>query len=133
MVTLKTKKLLEQKNLVMELEEEKNYVILRWIGFQTEDDIYKSGEKILEIFKKLDCSKILNDNTEVRGPWNKASEWTSNVWFPRMIEEGGLKKFAWVFPENVFASLSASKAMPNTDLVSKFNSHKAAENWLMGE
>lgn len=131
MEAVKTKKLLEQKNLVMEHAEEKNYVILRWVGFQTEEDIYRSGEKILEIFKKLDCSKIINDNREVRGPWNKASEWTQNVWFPQMIEDGGLKKFAWLFPENVFAELSATKAMPDNELIKKFQGFSAAENWLM--
>jgi len=131
METVKSKRLLERKNLIMEHVEDKNYVVLRWVGYQSEEDIYQAGEKILEIFTKMNCNKVLNDNREVRGPWNKASEWTQNVWFPRMIEEGGLKKFAWVFPENIFAELSAKKAMPNNQLVSKFDSYYAAEEWLL--
>jgi len=122
--------LLERKNIVVEYNEKINYVYLRWRGFQREEDIYESGEKILEIFKGLDCRKILNDNREVRGPWNKASEWTQNYWFPNMIE-AGLQKFAWVFPENLFAELSATKAMPNSDLIHKFDTYEAAETWLM--
>jgi hypothetical protein len=78
-----------------------------WVGFQKEEDIYEAGEEVLKMFKKMDCKKILNDNRGVRGPWNKASDWTQNVWSPNMIE-AGMQKFAWVFPDNVFAELSAS-------------------------
>jgi len=123
-------KMLEKKNLVVEYIEEYNYLYLRWIGFQREEDIYESGEEILKIFKNMNnCHKILNDNREVRGPWNKASEWTTQVWFPSMIN-AGLEKFAWVFPDNVFAELSASKAMPDTELVRKFDTYQSAEEWL---
>lgn len=122
-------KLLERKNLIVEHNEEKNYLYLNWVGFQKEEDIYEAGEEVLKMFKKMDCKKILNDNRGVRGPWNKASDWTQNVWFPNMIE-AGLQKFAWVFPDNVFAELSASKAMPNNELVHKFDSYEAAEKWL---
>ena len=121
--------LLERKNIVVEYNEKLNYLYLRWIGFQKEEDIYQSGEKILEIFGGLDCHKVLNDNREVRGPWNKASEWTQTYWFPKMIE-AGLQKFAWVFPENLFAELSATKAMPNNELIHKFQTYESAEKWL---
>ncbi len=122
--------LLEQKNIVVEYNEKLNYLYLRWIGFQKEEDIYQSGEKVLEIFKGLECNKVLNDNREVRGPWNKASEWTQTYWFPKMIE-AGLQKFAWVFPENLFAELSATKAMPNNELIHKFQTYESAEKWLV--
>ncbi|MCG8308936.1 MAG: hypothetical protein MI975_16190 [Cytophagales bacterium] len=121
--------LLKKKNVIVEHDKQQNYLYLNWVGFQTEEGIYEAGEDILEIFKKLDCSNVINDNREVQGPWNKASEWTQSYWFPAMIK-AGLKKFAWIFPDNVFAELSASKAMPNTEVVHKFYEYEAAENWL---
>ncbi|NMM48994.1 hypothetical protein [Marinigracilibium pacificum] len=131
--TFKTAKnhkvLLERKNLIVTHNVEENYVYLRWVGFQKEEGIIESGEEVLKIFQKLDCKNILNDNREVKGPWNTAAEWTLNNWFPRMIQ-AGLTKFAWVFPENIFAELSAAKAMPDNELVKKFNSYIEAEQWL---
>ena len=122
--------LLKRKNIVVEYNDEVNYLYLNWTGFQTEQDIYESGEEIIKIFAGLSgCSKVLNDNRQVNGPWNKASEWTQNYWFPEMIK-AGLQHFAWIFPDNVFAELSASKAMPNTEMVHKFDTYQSAENWL---
>ncbi|MDW7695039.1 hypothetical protein R9C00_29390 [Flammeovirgaceae bacterium SG7u.111] len=123
-------KLFEQKNVVVEYDNVNNYLYINWIGFQREEDIYKAGEAALKIFQGLDCTKILNDNTNVKGPWNKAAEWTQSYWFPEMIK-AGLQKFAWVFSENLFAELSATQAMPNTDLVHKFSTYEKAEEWLL--
>lgn len=108
----------------------KNYLYLEWIGFQQETDIYESGKEILEIFRNMECSKVLNDNRRVIEPWNKASEWTQNYWFPEMIK-AGLEQFAWIFPDNIFAEISAQKAMPDTDLIRKFSSYEEAETWLI--
>ncbi|QCK16343.1 hypothetical protein [Mangrovivirga cuniculi] len=123
------KVLLKRKNIIVEHNKELNYVYLRWVGYQKEADIKESGEEILKIFKTMDCKDILNDNREVKGPWNTAADWTVNDWFPRMID-AGMQKFAWVFPDNIFAELSATKAMPDNELVKKFNSYNEAEAWL---
>lgn len=122
--------LIEKKNIRVEYNDVHGYLYLNWIGFQKEEEIYEAGEEVLKKFRSLNISRILNDNREVRGPWNKASEWTQTYWFPELIK-AGLKQFAWVFPDNVFAELSASKAMPNTDLVHKFSTYKEAEDWLI--
>ena len=124
------KELINKKNVVLTYHEEHNYVYLNWIGFQREQEIYDSGEEILKVFKTLDCHKVLNDNREVIGPWNSAAKWTQNYWFPEMIK-AGLQYFAWVFPDNVFAELSATKAMPDNEMVRKFLDEKTAESWLL--
>lgn len=122
--------LLSKSNIEVTHHTTKNYLHLNWKGFQREEDIYESGEEILKIFQDLDCSKILNDNREVEGPWNKAADWTQTYWFPKMIE-AGLQQFAWVFPTNLFAELSATEAMPDTELIRKFHSYAKAEEWLI--
>jgi hypothetical protein len=90
----------------------------------------KSGAVILDLFQQKKCSKVLNDNTEVTGPWQEAAEWTANVWFPDMIS-AGLKHFAWIFSPNIFAELSARKAMPSSNVVKSFGSYQDAYDWLI--
>lgn len=123
------KVLLSKKNIEVIHNVEQNYLYLNWKGFQKEEDIYESGEEVLKIFRKMNCSKVLNDNREVKGPWNKASEWTQTYWFPEMIK-AGLQQFAWIFPDNVFAQISASQAMPDTEMIHKFKGYDQAELWL---
>lgn len=124
------KELLSKTNITIIHDTEKNYLYLNWTGFQEEQDIYDSGEEVLKIFREMDCSKVLNDNRQVIGPWNKAAEWTQTYWFPEMIK-AGLEQFAWVFPDSIFAELSAEQAMPNTEMIHKFKTYEKAENWLV--
>ena len=127
---IKGESLLREKNLEVTYDPTNNILFCRWIGFQNKEKIMDGGNKILAIFKKkTNCSKILNDNTEVTGPWQDAAEWTVTHWFPEM-EKSGLKYFAWIFSENIFAQLSAKNAQPSSNVVTTFNSANEALEWL---
>jgi hypothetical protein len=101
-----------------------------WIGFQNKESIMKSGGTILSLFGELGYNKLLNDNTLVTGPWQESAEWTSTVWFPDMIR-AGLKHFAWIVSPNLFADLSAQKAMPASGVVKVFNTYAEAYAWII--
>jgi hypothetical protein len=45
--------------------------------------------------------------------------------------DAGLKYFAWIFSPNIFAELSAIKAMPASDVVTSFNNYDEAYAWLI--
>jgi len=124
------KPILKEKHLEISFDASTNILYCRWIGFQNKEKIMDGGDKILKIFKeKTNCSKILNDNTEVTGPWQDAAEWTANVWFPSMAS-AGLKHFAWIFSDNIFAELSAKNAKPDGEIVTTFKSKHEAITWL---
>lgn len=118
------------KNIEISFDEQNKILHCNWIGFQNKESIVKSGGDILNFLKKKGCSKVLNDNTQVTGPWQEAAEWTATEWFPAMIN-AGLKHFAWIFSTNIFSELSAKKAMPSSDVVKSFNSMKEAREWLI--
>ncbi|MGB3180650.1 MAG: hypothetical protein WBB45_04635 [Cyclobacteriaceae bacterium] len=118
------------KNIEINYSKEGNFLYCNWLGFQNKQSIMESGAKILEILKSKNITRILNDNTKVTGPWQEAAEWTSTVWFPQMVE-AGLEKFAWIFSTNIFAELSAKKAMPESDIIKSFNNLHDAKVWLL--
>ena len=123
----------KEENLEISYDTSTEILFCRWKGFQNKEKIMKSGNTILDVFKKkTNCSKIFNDNTEVTGPWQDAAEWTATEWFPAM-EKAGLKHFAWVFSPNIFAELSAQKAQPNSDIVRTFKSREEAHEWLKSQ
>lgn len=122
--------LLKAKNLEITYDPASKYIYCNWIGFQNKQSIMDSGGTILDVLKKKGASKVLNDNTLVTGPWRDAAEWTATVWFPDMIN-AGLRHFAWVFSRDIFAELSAKKAMPANDIVKSFNDLEEARQWLI--
>jgi hypothetical protein len=120
------------KNLEISYDPENRFMYCNWIGFQNEESIMSSGAVILALFAKMGISKVLNDNTLVTGPWQNAAGWTSREWFPEMIRLG-LKHFAWIFPPNDYATLSAEKAMRHSTVVKAFSSYDEALQWLLAQ
>lgn len=104
----------------------------RWIGPQTREGIMSSGATILKLLKQNKITKVLNDNTEVNSPWTDAAEWTSCEWFPNM-KKAGLQHFAWILSGNIFAELSAKKAMEGSEAVMIFYSFQEAQAWLRAQ
>lgn len=102
----------------------------RWIGYQTKHGIENAGGIILDLIKQKQIKKILNDNTLVVGPWHHTADWTHNVWFPAVID-AGLKHFAWVLSQNMFASISAKRAMIPSPVIKSFKTYEQAHNWLL--
>jgi hypothetical protein len=117
------------KNLEISFDPSSKVLVCNWIGFQNKENIMNSGAVILDLLKKKSTSKVINDNTNVTGTWQDSSEWTAKEWFPSMMK-AGLKHFAWIFSPNIFAELSAKKAMPASDVVKSFGTFKEANEWI---
>ncbi|MBT1688897.1 hypothetical protein KK078_20175 [Fulvivirgaceae bacterium PWU37] len=125
--------LYDASNVRIEYQEESGILVCVWIGFQTDEQIAVTGQVILDLIHERRITKILNDNREVIGLW--ADEWTRDVWFPK-VRESGVKKFAWIFSENIFARMSARRAAiagtttrPLT--IRDFRTTDAAMKWLL--
>jgi hypothetical protein len=109
-----------------------NILYCRWRGIQRTEGIMSAGMEILGITKTKGISRILNDNREVRGPWLNAATWASEEWFP-LMQQAGLKHFAWILPRNLFAEVSAIVAMRHSKVVSTFKSYDQAHQWLLSQ
>ena len=81
-----------------------------WIGYQNFDSVKKGCLIMLDLLKKNNCSKVLNDNTNVLGNWSEASDWGGTVWFPEM-QKAGLQFFAWIYSASTFSKLAAHKSL----------------------
>jgi hypothetical protein len=117
-------------NILISLDPDTRIMFCRWIGHQSKAGVQESGAIMLQLLKDNKIQKILNDNTEVSGPWIDASQWTAGEWFPEIIG-AGLKHFAWVLSRNIFAEISAKKAMPDSEVVRSFYSSAEAYKWLL--
>lgn len=124
--------LFKAKNIEISYDPANKYLYCNWLGFQNKESIVKSGGIILDLLKQKRVTKVLNDNSQVTGPWQDAADWTVKEWFPNMIKSG-LKHFAWIFSPNIFSELSAKKAMPGNEFVKSFNDYRDAQTWLISQ
>lgn len=103
-----------------------------WTGYQNMESVKHGCMQMLEMLKVNKCYKVLNDNTNVSGTWSDASEWAGKVWLP-LMEEAGLKYFAWIFSPSAFAQLSARKTvdvMEGQIITQFFNNAQEADEWI---
>ncbi len=103
-----------------------------WTGFQNMETVKDGCMRILEIMKKNNCEKIVNDNRHVLGTWSEASEWVGATFFP-MLEQAGVKYLAWIFSSNVFSQLSAKKSVDVAvgNIITQFFTEMGlAEDWI---
>ncbi|WP_207536172.1 ATP-binding protein [Desertivirga arenae] len=103
-----------------------------WKGFQNISSVKKGCMKMLEILKKNQCSKVINDNINVQGTWSEASEWVGREWFP-MMEKAGLRYFAWIFSPSTFSQFSARKTINVKEgevITEFFKDIVSARKWL---
>jgi hypothetical protein len=128
--TAQPESLHKAKNLEITYDKKDKYLYCNWIGFQNKESVISGCNIMLDLPKKKGSAKVLNDNTKVTGTWQDASDWVGKEWFPKMAN-AGLRDFAWIFSSNIFAELSAKKAMPESDVVKSFLSYEEAKAWLV--
>ncbi|MBC8032830.1 MAG: PAS domain-containing protein [Chitinophagaceae bacterium] len=83
---------------------------VNWKGYQTFKTVQAGGAMILEFVRRHNVTKVVNDNREVLGSWSDAAEWAGKEWFP-MMDEAGVRLFAWIQSPTTFSKLSAEKSV----------------------
>lgn len=110
-----------------------HYIDVEWLGYQNYDSVVKGCEIMLNLMQKNSCTRVLNDNSLVKGNWSEASDWGASVWFPAMAD-AGLKKFAWIYSPSTFSRIAANKSLPSdydAVQVAFFDNREAALSWLL--
>lgn len=86
----------------------------------------------LEMIQKYNCSRLLNDNRQVVGPWDHATDWIAQDWTPR-ARALGLTHFAHVVSPESMARLSAEQMhvkISNSFHMQIFDDYPLAAAWL---
>jgi PAS domain S-box-containing protein len=103
-----------------------------WTGFQSFESVKHGGQVIMEMLIRFKCEKVVNDNRHVLGTWSEAADWARKEWFP-MMENVGLKYFAWIYSSSAFSQLSAQKSIDfivNNVITQFFTDISDGEAWI---
>lgn len=128
----------ESQNIFCQVEywNDKTITYANWIGNGLVVEQIKEGAMLmLEYLRESKTTFVLNDTRHVIGSWDEANDWIANEWMPKAVEMG-LRKFAHVVSDDLFAQLSAefmednSKKIDGGFQMRLFDNLKEAEKWL---
>src|SRR5688572_12969856 len=123
--------LFSNDSLVISYEEKTGIICMDWKGEQNLETVKLGCNKLIKLLREVNCHKILNDNTHVRGSWSDASEWVATECLPN-LKEAGLEYIAWVYSPSKFSQLSTNETLNlNKSVVAvTFQDVEAAKKWL---
>lgn len=124
----------KNSNITVNYNKEADRIDTDWYGFHNLETVKAGCMVMLEITRKNNCKKIINDNRHVLGTWSEASEWVGTSFFP-MLENAGVAYLAWVIPSNMFSQLSAKKSVDvavGNVITQFFTDISLAEEWIAG-
>jgi hypothetical protein len=118
--------------LTIEYDAVNHWVENTWLGYQTTESIIKGANACIEEIEAHQCAYLLNDNQQVLGPWDHATDWIAEDWTPRAIA-AGLTHFAHVVSPESLAALSAETMQVKVSgsfNMQTFDNQEEAKAWL---
>lgn len=94
----------------LSFEPKKNYLLMKWIGPCSEEEVKTASMQMLEWQKregiKAGCRFHVHDTKEIEGAWVGLVEWISNYFFPLNYEYGMRYNISIISPD-LFSKLSS--------------------------
>lgn len=122
----------QDSNVEIAYNEHRHCLMVNWVGFQNRNTVKDGCNRMLDMMKLHNCSRIFNDNSNVLGGWMEACDWIVNKWLP-IAQHSGLKYLAWVYSPSKFSKLSTIYTLSKFrgDINTKaFDDAESALSWL---
>lgn len=103
-----------------------------WQGFVSATDAQRGAEGALEALSQQSVPYLLNDNSQIQGPWFDSAAWLEQVWAPQ-AERMGLRYVAHVAQPHTESDLSnvlAHNPFADRFEVQLFSTVEMAQDWL---
>ncbi|GGF25712.1 hypothetical protein [Hymenobacter cavernae] len=117
---------------INEYDEANGWLRATWRGFVNNQDATKGASKTLEVMEITHAPCLLNDNSQIVGPWFDSVEWLERVWVPQAAKLG-LRYIAHVMPPDANADIT-TVAIRHPDQIpfelQIFRQVAEAEEWL---
>ena len=118
--------------LVLEYDQDNEWLYANWIGYQTVENIKKGVAAAGSLYRRFPYSKVLNDNRSLIGPWDKANEWLQQELAPD-ASPISIKFIAHVISPGIFGQLSVQDLqirLINKIEIKLFEDIERAQDWL---
>ncbi|SHJ53332.1 hypothetical protein SAMN02745146_3373 [Hymenobacter daecheongensis DSM 21074] len=116
------------------LDETNKWLHAIWLGYIDPQEAYNGASRFLTAMQELHCPYLLNDNSQLQGPWFDSVEWLRTVWGPQ-AQQLGLRCIAHVVqPQDLSdeATLAPLSFGPELQL-QLFDDVVSAQDWLRAQ
>ena len=124
---------------VLQYEPDKNYLLMKWIGYCTEEEMKRATLRMLDWQRqegrKKNCRFHVHDTKELEGAWVGVVDWIRNEFFPQCYE-AGLRYNISVLSPDLFSKLSSEALFQRSSTkvpTVLFETMSQAERWLMAK
>lgn len=107
-------------------------LIQNWNGFSSSEEFRYAINVTLEFFKQNESvENILSDTRKQKVVNSEDVEWVADTINPKLVENG-LKKIAFIFPEDIYASLSVGHFIEKSHGfdIGYFDDLEKAKSWI---
>ncbi|MBO3269473.1 MULTISPECIES: hypothetical protein [Hymenobacter] len=116
---------------VLTFDEVNQWLRATWKGFVDTGEATKGADSYLTSMQTFSCPYLLNDNSQLVGPWFDSIEWLQRIWGPQ-ASRLGLRYVAHVTHRlrSELAVLDKHHPFQDQFEVQLFETVAAAEDWL---
>ncbi len=120
----------------MSYEPLKNYLLMKWIGYCTEEEVKAASLKMLQWQKnegrRRKCHFHVHDNKEMESAWVGLVDWINNEFFAENFEAGLRYNISIISPD-LFSKLSSLELHKSNNVrvpTVLFETISEAERWI---
>ncbi len=128
-------KVVDQKHLVLEFDEQNQCIIQTWRGFFNSQQFRAGVEQTNRLFEQKKPSRFLVDISQSSLIKKEDTDWAANNAIPKAILNG-LKYYAFVVPTSVFTQITLENFKDEVESVIKiqpFDNFNKAKQWLISQ
>jgi hypothetical protein len=78
----------DQSACILTYEESEQWLQATWSGYIDPIEAMRGAEAYLERVSQRSCAFLLNDNSQLRGPWFESTDWLVDIWVPQAKQLG---------------------------------------------
>ncbi len=120
----------DKSTCILTYEEDEQWLVATWSGYVDMAEALRGAEAYLRYAAHMPCTLLLNDNTQLQGPWFDGLGWLARVWVPQAARLG-LRYVAHVVPtDRHFDVLPARLPLPVPFELQIFQTIAEARHWL---
>ncbi|UOG76462.1 hypothetical protein MTX78_07640 [Hymenobacter tibetensis] len=123
--------LLEKPNVSISFDNANRWLYLDWHGDLTLSSVQECCVAVAQCFLSQNCTRILNDNSNVTSITSDVGAWLATEYFPHM-QMAGVEYMAWVYSAGVDIQCCTDVALYNisSPVVALFSDIASAYSWL---
>jgi len=122
----------DDSQCILTFEQPQQWLRATWCGYVDPLEALRGAERYLDHVGALRCAYLLNDNTELQGPWFDSVAWLEKAWLPHAVRLG-LRYVAHVVQVDTgvdILTLSVPQHVTGQVELQLFHQVSEAEEWL---